>query len=55
MPTIEATVSFKTYVNDIETKGLGSYNAIKSHISSAKNIQIIDFKIIEDKDAQRTD
>jgi len=50
MPTIEATVSFRTYVNENETKGLGPYNAIKSRISSARQIQIIDFKIIEDAD-----
>lgn len=48
MPTIEATVSFKTFINDSETKGLGPYNAIKSRISKAREIEIIDFKIIED-------
>jgi hypothetical protein len=53
MPTIEATVSFKTFVNDNQTKGLGPYNAIKSRISNARDIDIIDFKIIEDNDIEK--
>lgn len=53
MPTIEATVSFKTFVNDSQTKGLGPYDAIKSRISSARHIQIINFKIIEDDNVEK--
>jgi hypothetical protein len=53
MPTIEATVSFRTSVNGSETKGLGPYNAIKSRISKAREIEIIYFKIIEDKDPEK--
>jgi hypothetical protein len=48
MPTIKATVSFETYVNDTQTKGLGPYDAIKSRISRARHIQIHDFKIVDD-------
>ena len=48
MPTIEATVNFKTYVYSNETKGLGPYNAIKSRISNAREIQILNFKILDD-------
>lgn len=54
MPTIEATVSFKTYVSDNETKGLGPYNAIKSRISNARHIQVIDFKILEENDSPKS-
>ena len=43
MPTIEATVSFKTYVYDNETKGLGPFNAIKFRISNARHTQVLDF------------
>lgn len=53
MPTIEATVSFKTYVYDSETKGLGPYDAIKSRISNARHIQILDFKIIDESESQQ--
>jgi hypothetical protein len=53
MPTIEAIVSFKTFINDSQTKGLGPYDAIKSRIINARHIEIIDFKIIEDNDVEK--
>jgi len=48
MTTLEATVKFKTYVQDWQTEGSKAYDAIKSRISSAREIQVIEYKVINE-------
>ncbi len=45
MPTIEATVQFKTYVSDSDTKGSRPYDIIKSRIHDARDISVTEFRI----------
>lgn len=48
MPTLEATVKFKTFVTDKQTLGSIPYNVIKSRISDAREIQVIDYKVLNE-------
>lgn len=45
MPTISATVKFKTYVSESETKGSIPYAVIRSRIHDARDIFIVDYEI----------
>lgn len=48
MPTLEATVKFKTYVTAGQTLGSIPHDVIKSRISNAREIQIIDYKVLNE-------
>ncbi len=45
MPTISATVKFKTYVSENDAKGLNPYAVIKSRINNARDIWVVDFEV----------
>ena len=48
MTTLEATVKFKTYVTDGQTLGSIPYDVIKSRISNAREIQVINYKVLDE-------
>lgn len=48
MPTLEATVRFKTYVTDKQTLGSIPYDVIKSRISDARHIEVLEFKVLNE-------
>jgi len=47
MPTIQATVKFKTYVTDSQLHGHSLYTILKSRVVDAREISVVEYKVEE--------